>query len=204
MLDRALRLVFRDLTTFFLIVFAAFLPLELAFSFAFQDVAGVRDLHETIRSLPAEDSIRGVGPDRLETSDRARQALIAMQVIVAVLLVIPIRRVMRMQAAGEVPSVWGAYLRRHPADRSPRTGANRGERLLACLGGAAFALAIGLIGAYLGNLVITLLPRELLWGVGALIVTAVKAAALPFLLVPLASFGQGGEGEAREAQNHKT
>lgn len=141
MLDRALTITFRNLSTLFLVAAVFFVPLHLVHAFLFRDVLAVAELRPEIASFPETKKVRNVGP--AEFADE-RTALGIVFIVEAGLLVVVLGaalRVVEVDRNDDVPTVGDAL-----ADSMQSLGRVRLQRPgVVVLCGAIGALAAWLV-----------------------------------------------------------
>jgi hypothetical protein len=182
MFDKAMRLLFADLSTFFLVVAVVTIPLHMAHAFLFRGVIEISPLHPQLETFPESRLIGGVGKTDLAA---ARTWLLVVTLVELALLPLVFRAtraVVESQQAGEVPRVWRAWLRPGPAApraRPPRAG------LVAAATGLGVAVLVWWLARTAGLLATEFLSEPLAYlGVG-LTEGVSRALALPFFLVPV-------------------
>lgn len=199
MLDRSLRLTFRDLSTYFLMVAAVILPLEVVYAAFFSDVIAVRAVHGEIARLPGGGAILDVTGDRLMVARLARWGLNLVELGLLPWLVGATRRVLEVTDRGGTATVARALTARgRPAPA--RAGAWR-ARMPLLVTTAAISLAIGLLVRYLGDLVTDPVQGPGAWALVALVETVARAAGAPLFLVAAAESGRTTEGELKGMPN---
>lgn len=202
MLDRCLRLTFRDFSTYFLIVAAVVLPLEFAYGAVFSDVIAVRELQPEIERLPEGARLLDVTRERLTLARRARAALNVVQLLLLPWMAGATRRALEAADRGRVPTLPRSFGR---PGLSPLRGRDATRARLRHFGTllATFAVAagVGLLVRYLGELVIEPSQGPGSWALVAAAETAARAAGAPFFLVAWAETGRVEEGEAEPAPN---
>lgn len=195
MLDRSWRVLFRNFSTFFLVVGVITIPLHLVHAFVFRDVIAVAELHSEIKELPANLKVRGVGAEDLDRARFAGWAVTALEIALLPLLLGATRRVVEVDEDGGVPEVIDAY--RHAARRStshrPPPGA---VKTLAPA--AVVALALGALATVAGGYLIEPLGDTFAWVGAGLVDGGARALGAGFFLVPvvyLARRAKGGQGD---------
>ncbi len=180
MFDRGLRFTFRNLATLFLMVAAIVVPLNLVNTYAFKDVARVRETGAQIEQL--DKAILGVDQDRFETAERFDLVVIVVELALLPLLLGAALKVAQDEAASRLPKVSAglAYGLRHP--RVGALLADPGLTISAVVGAGALWFLASRIGGILAE---PLYDRAAWAGLGLLRGLAFSVAA-PFLLGPLA------------------
>lgn len=105
MLGRALDIAFKNLATLFCVCAVIFLPLNLAHALAFRNVLAVSELRADIAAFPEGRKVRNVGTAELRNE---RASGVALMIVEAGLLVIVFgaaRRVIDVEAEGDVATV---------------------------------------------------------------------------------------------------
>jgi hypothetical protein len=162
MLDRALRATFRNFSTLFLLAALVFVPLHIAYAFAFRRVLAVSELHRAIAQFPGGRLVQGVGREQLSNAHAWSLGLTLLEAVLLPFLVAAADRVLAEDARSGVPTVLGA-LSLAPA----RLAAPPRDRAPAAAGGAVVALAVAWLARSVGLLVAEPLPARLAWaGVG--------------------------------------
>jgi hypothetical protein len=182
MLDRAWRVLFRNFSTFFLVVAVVAIPLHLAHAFLFRDVIAVQELHPDIEELPQDLRVRGVGADDVSDWRTTAWAFTALELALLPLFLAATRRVIEVDQEGGVPGVLDAY--RHVVDRRSLPRPSAGD--IAGLGAAlVLGLVIGGLARAAGLLAIEPLGDARAWAGAALVEGAARALGAGFFLVPL-------------------
>jgi hypothetical protein len=109
LLDRTLRMSFRNFSTLFLLVATVTVPLHLAHAVAFRSVLALRELHPAIEAFPKSKQIRGVGRADLAAARRAGLAVTVAELALVPFLVGAAGRALAHDARGEVPTVTGSW-----------------------------------------------------------------------------------------------
>ncbi|MEA2497762.1 MAG: hypothetical protein QOH26_167 [Actinomycetota bacterium] len=191
MLDRALRLTFRNFPTLFLMVAAISVPAATIYCFIFRNAIAVHELHDTILTFPGGRQVAGVGRQTLLVSRWVGWGLVLAGVLLIPYLARAARRVLEREAAGEVPTVLDA-LREKPSTK-PRLkeafAAARGP-LIVCL---VIALLVGTLTLLVGLALSEFLSEGRLWAGVGLARGVAWAMSVPFVLVPLALSSQPSE-----------
>lgn len=180
-----LRLVFRNYSTLFLVVAVLVVPLHLAHSFVYKEVAQVQELHPYIENQPRGRQVQGVG--RAGLAEARRRYL---WVLIAELLLLPVfagatRRVLVVDAAGGLPGVIDAY-RNLLSKRGTRSGGSPSpaSRFGAVASGILLALVISWLVRGIGLLMAEMGPDAARWLIAGLTGALAFAAGAPFALVP--------------------
>jgi hypothetical protein len=183
MLDRAFRLVLRDLSTYFLIVATVAVPLHVVHGFVFQRVVAVSELHEEIEHFPEDVKVRKVGPSELSLFRATGWGVAALEVLFIPLLVGAARRVLSARAEQRLPTVPDAWSHALSGTRGALASLRRpglwGPALLV-------ALVLGLLAEQAGLLAIEPLSDGTTWAGDAVVRAAARSLAAPFLIIPLA------------------
>ncbi|MGH2774580.1 MAG: hypothetical protein ACRDJT_03995 [Actinomycetota bacterium] len=182
LVDWALKTTLRNFSTFWLIVAAVTIPLNLAWATLFQDVIAAREIHEDIESLPSEDPVRGVDGDAIERSRYAQLIVLALELGSIPLLLRATRRAIEQDASGHVPTALGAW---RAVGRSSGARSSARWQLSVALAMAGFALVVLILATLIGALLAAPMPDSVAWLVVGLTRGAALALALPFLLVGL-------------------
>ena len=180
LVDRALKTALRNFSTFWLIVAAVSIPLNLAWAVGFQDVVATRAIHADIESLPTGDTVRGVDEEAIDRARYGELIVLALQIAIIPVLLRATRRAIERDAEGHVPTALGAFggvFRSSRARRPTRFSAS------VALAMAAFALIVGIFATLIGDLLVEAAGGSVAWLVLALSRGTVLALALPFLLV---------------------
>ncbi|MDQ3766596.1 MAG: hypothetical protein M3346_04540 [Actinomycetota bacterium] len=186
MLDNVLRIVFRNFSTLFLVVAMLIVPVHLAYSFIYKDVAQVEELHPYIENLPRGRQVQNVGRAVLAEARRRFVWVTVAQALLLPLLAGATRRVVGVDAAGGLPGVIDAY--RHLLSKRvgpARRTASWGPRLAAVASGVVLALVIGWLVQTIGFLFAEVGPDGARWLIAGMTRATAFAAAAPFALVPL-------------------
>jgi hypothetical protein len=180
--DRALRTTLRNFSTFWLIVAAVTIPLNLAWALLYDDVIATQELHADIEALPPGDEVRGVDGEAIDRADRARLLVLALELALIPILVRATRRAIEREASGRVPTALAAW---RSVARASGPQAAGPWRLSVVLSMAAFALVLWGLGTLIGWLLAALVPDSIAWLAVGLTRGGALALALPFLLVGL-------------------
>jgi hypothetical protein len=188
-LNNMLRLVFKNFSTLFLVVAVLVVPLHLAYSFVYKEVAQVQELHPYIENQPRGRQVQGVG--RAGLAEARRRYL---WILIAELLLLPVfagatRRVLVVEAAGGLPGVIDAY--RNLSKRGTRTGGkpSPASRFGAVASGLLLALVICWLVQGVGLLIAEMGPDAARWLIAGLTRALAFAAGAPFALVPATAPG---------------
>lgn len=182
LLDRLLRLVVRNFSTMFLVVFVVIVPLHLIYAFFFLDVFSVRELHPAIADFPESRLVRGVGRSDVTQARIWFWVVVGAELLLIPLVVRALRRVLELDHEGLVPDALTAW-----KTTGSRTGLDISPP------GASEVMGMILIGFVVGALtwlpldaLVGLLPDTVV-GVGAALADATsRAAGAAFALVGLA------------------
>ncbi len=185
MLSNVLRVVFRNFSTLFLVVAVLLVPVHLAYTFTYRDVAQVEELHPYIENLPRGRQVQGVGRAVLADARRKFVWVTVAEILLLPLLAGATRRVVAVDGAGGLPGVWDAY--RHMLSRqgAPARTASWGSRLITLASGVALALVIGWLVQTIGFLGAEVGPDGARWLIAGMARAITFAAAAPFGLVAL-------------------
>ncbi len=185
MLSNVLRVVFRNFSTLFLVVAVLLVPVHLAYTFTYRDVAQVEELHPYIENLPRGRQVQGVGRAVLADARRKFVWVTVAEILLLPLLAGATRRVVAVDGAGGLPGVWDAY--RHMLSRQgiPARSESWGPRLVTLASGVALALVIGWLVQTIGFLVAEVGPDGARWLIAGMARAIAFAAAAPFGLVAL-------------------
>lgn len=191
-LDNALRYVFRNYSTLFLLVALIAVPLHLAYTFAYRDVVAVGDLHHFIAELPLARKVAGVGRGRLAESKTAWLGVTAIELALIPLFAGAARRTVEVDAAGGLPKVIDSLAHAWPGRKrgAPRAAGGLAERLAALAGGLVLGLAAGWLFRRIGLVLSELVGRERLWVVVGLAEGMARAVGAPLALVSLGCFAR--------------
>ncbi|MBA2273536.1 MAG: hypothetical protein H0W21_06505 [Actinobacteria bacterium] len=186
MLNNTLRIVFRNFSTLFLVVAVLLVPVHLAYTFIYKDVAQVEELHPYIENLPRGRQVQGVGRAVLAEARRRFVWVIVAEALLLPLLVGATRRVVAVDAAGGLPGVIDAY-RHLPAKRAgpAHRTASPAARLAALASGVVLAVVIGWLVQTIGLLGAEVGPDGARWLIAGMSRAIALAAAAPFALVAL-------------------
>jgi hypothetical protein len=177
LLDRGLRLAFRNFSTLFLIVATVTFPLQIAYGYVFRDVLAVSELHPVIEGSPNYRMIKGVNADRLASARRAFALTTVVEIAALGLLLGAARRVLETDARDEVPGAFQSWRGVNPSGFSLRR-----EGLASVVIAVLFAALIGVLIEATGKLLLEAVPDDVLWAGSALVHGAARAAAAPFAL----------------------
>lgn len=187
MLDRSLRLTFRNFATLFFLAATVTVPLHVGIAFVHRDVIGVSELHPAIDEFPPLRQVRGVGPPDL---DAARRALLVATLVEVALLAVAVgatKRVLAAEGRGRLPGVIDGWAHGLGA-LTQRSGAGRAGPLEIIVGAALGAVA-GYSIYRMGVPLVEAVPADFRFGPAGLLEGVARAFGAPFLLVPLALFG---------------
>jgi hypothetical protein len=182
MVDRALRLVFRNYWTIFFVVASVTVPLQVAYASVWHNVIAVRELHDDIAEFPPLRQVHGVGREQLRESRIAFWAIVAAELALIPLFVRATSRVLEVDGEKGVPSAvdaWRSALSRGRRRTTARALARPGPLIT----GALLALAVGALVQAAGRLLVEPLSDDRAFvGVG-LVDGVARAAGAPFFLV---------------------
>ena len=184
MLDRALRLTFRNFPTLFLMVAAISVPVASIYCFIFRNAIAVHELHDTILTFPGKRQVAGVGRETLLISRWVGWGLVLLGIAMTPYLVRAARRVLERDASGELPTVSDA-LREKPAT-IPRLKDTIKARSGVLIAGAVVGLAVGILTLLVGLAAAGFLSSGRLWAGVGLARGIAWAMGVPFVLVPAA------------------
>jgi hypothetical protein len=184
MLDRALRLTFRNYGTLALLAGAMSFPASLIYCYVYRKTITLGELHGTILAFPGSRQVSGVGHDTLVTARVIGWGLVALGVLLLPLLVRATRRILERDAEGHAPTVPDAIRSRPAGTPSLLPPLRRsGPQFLIS---TAVALVVGWLALEAGLRLAELLSDRRLWvGVGAARALG-WAVGVPFVLVPWA------------------
>lgn len=186
MLDNVLRIVFRNFSTLFLVVAVLVVPVHLAYTFTYKDVAQVEELHPYIENLPRGRQVQGVGRAVLAEARRRYVWVTVAEALLLPLLAGATRRVVAVDAAGGLPGVIDAYRHLLSKQLGPaRRKASPAARMGAVAAGVLLALVIGWLVQTIGLLGAEVGPDGARWLIAGIARATAFAAAAPFALVPL-------------------
>ena len=182
LVDRALKTTLRNFSTFWLIVAAVTIPLNVAWAFLYQDVIATREIHADIETLPTGDKVRGIDEEAIDQARYAQLIVLALEVALIPLLLRATRRAIEREAAGHVPTALAAWrgIARSSGPRPPSRW-----RASVALPMAGFALVVWMLASLIGGLLVDPAGDSVAWLVLALTRGGALALALPFLLVGL-------------------
>jgi hypothetical protein len=194
LLDRVLRLLFRNFATLFLATALITVPLQVGYELAFHDVVAVGHLHGFIDEFPEGRQVRGVGTTDLDRYRSWGLAIALIEIALVPLLVRMTRRVLEADRDKKVPGVaraWASVLER-------RSRGSRPAGWSAALGaGLIVGAGVLVLGHAITGVVAEPVARDYLWAVLAVGRGVARAAAAPFLLVPLAAIAPGSPDRGR-------
>jgi hypothetical protein len=188
MLDRAVALTLRNLSTLFLLGAIVFVPLHLAHAFAFRNVLSVADIRGDISEFPEGKKVRNVGTEELGDERSTLLVLLLVEAGISVLLVGGARRVVEIDDGDGVPTVTDAWSHALPLLQTVPVSARSSGPLLVCG-------SIGVLAAFLiyriGALATELLGDDKAFvGVG-LSRGAAVALFVTFVIGPVAALSTG-------------
>ena len=105
MLGRALDIAFRNLATLFCVCAVIFVPLHLAHALVFRNVLAVSEVRADIEAFPEGRKVKNVGPAELRDERATGMALVIVEAGLLVIVVGAARRVIDVEAEGEVATV---------------------------------------------------------------------------------------------------
>ena len=182
MLESALQATFRNFSTLFLIVAVVVFPLHLVYGLTFRDEIAVRELHPEIAELPSDRRVRGVGPADIDRARLAGYVVWLVEIALIPLFVKAARRALDATERGDVATVADAW--RGAFGRAPRQWLPGGTAAFA--GGVGMAVLVLLMIEVSGLLLTDMLPDGPRFAGAVVVDTLARAAALPFVLTPLA------------------
>lgn len=185
MVDRSLRLTFRNFSTLFLLALVVFGPLYVGYNFYFRDVITVREIHDVIRTFPGKRQVGGVGRAELDLARSVSLAALALSLVALPLLARHARRIFERDAAGEAPTVTDA-LRNSPSSKSSlRTAVTQG--LPATVAGVLVGLGVWWLTQRIGSGLSEFLPEDQAWTVVGASEAISRAAGAAFVIGAIAS-----------------
>lgn len=154
-LDHVVRIIVRNFSTLFLVVFGILLPMHLIYGLFFQDVFVVRDLHPAIAEFPERRMVRGVGRSDVAQARLWFWILAVLELALIPLFVRALARVVALDRAGRLPDAVTAWKtigdRSHLHDEPTPSG----RTLAACVG---IGVAIGALVWLIASVVVELVP----------------------------------------------
>ena len=180
MLDRTLRLAFRNYVTLFLFVATFAVAIHLVYLFLFRDVVGLSEIHDAIREFPPQRQVRGVGHRDLDAWRIGNAVVTLVEIALVPFLAKGAARVIEQDERGEVPTVGAALT----------ATMKRGYRWFPSLreaGPLLVTVAVALLTWWFvrstGLLLVEPVGRDSEWAAVAVVEGAARAAAAPFVLV---------------------
>lgn len=180
-MDHALKTTFRNYATLFFVVAALTVPVHVLHSFVYRDVVAVREIHEAVEELEPGQQVRRVSSDDLDRYRMTGWLIAAVEVALIPVLAGAVRMVLAARDAISVPAAWSHAVAGWRADL-PRLAHPIG----AIAGGAVVALTVGVMLRATGLLLSEPVGEAVSFGPVGLTEGIARAAAAPFLLVPLA------------------
>jgi hypothetical protein len=184
MLDRGLALTFKNYATLFFVCAAVTVPIHIAYSFAFKNEIGLRELHAQIESFPPLREVKGVSKHDLDVARIASGAIALFELALLPLGVKAFRRVFEDEHDGvsTVPAAWRAAWGR---DYRWDPDALR-RRLGVILSAAALAIAVGFGCDRITALLAEPVSPTYAFTIVGLATALSRAVAAPFFLGPAA------------------
>ncbi|MEA2461557.1 MAG: hypothetical protein QOH90_1734 [Actinomycetota bacterium] len=180
MLDRTLRVTFKNYSTLFLLAAAFSVPASLIYAFFFRNAIAVSELHDTILGFPGKRQVAGVGHQTLITARLVGWGLVVLGVLSLPFLMRAAGRILERDRSGHAPTVWDALTTKPEASTSIG-GILAGPLPLAAA--SIVALVVGVLALFVGLSLSEFLSSGRLWvGVG-LARGVAWAAGVPFVLV---------------------
>ena len=187
MLSKMVDTTLRNLSTLALVCAIVLAPLHFVYAFVNRDAIAVREMSPAIESFPEGRQVRSVGRAELDRERLSRWLVIALEVLLAVpLLLRPTRRVLQADAEGRITTAVGAF------SGELRSGSSPDLRLVAA--GAAIALMVVALVQVSGSILVPMLEDTSEWAGVFASETLARSLGLPFLLTALA----GSRAAARE------
>lgn len=191
MLDRSLRLAFRNYSTLFLFVIVLVLPLHLAYTYVFRDVFTVSELHSQIANLTGGRRVHGVGPADLRVAQLTLLGFSLAELALVPFLARGARAALAADLTGGVPTAMGAWRGVFSSGRGGRRAvpagfSSAGSPVAGVLGGLLMTLLVVFLVERIGVLAIQPLRGEQLWVAIGTVQAAARASGAPFLLAALA------------------
>ena len=187
LLDRSFRFVFRNFSTLFLVVAAVTVTAHLVYGLLYRKVLEVTEIHPFIEELGPGRYVKEVGAKDLEASRTAALVLAGIQLLLVPLLVGATRRVLAVDARGEVPTALDAL--RHPRGGPRLSFAPTTGRVGTWIGGALVAAAVWFLTERAGLVLAEPVPDGLNFVVLPVVRGAALALGAPFLLGAVAVAG---------------
>jgi hypothetical protein len=184
MLDKALRLTFKNYSTLVLVAAVFSIPVSLVYCFVFRGAIAVGELHNTILAFPGKRQVAGVGHDTLIMARWVGWGIVLLGVLSLLFLARPARRVLERDDEGHAPTVVDS-LRNRPS-RSPGVLGTLRENPGVVAIGAIVAIAVGWLALQAGMTLSEILSEKRLWTGVAITRGLAWSLAAPFVLVPLA------------------
>lgn len=178
LLERGGRAALRNFSTLFLLAASFLLPLHLAFALIFQDVIAVHELHGEIATFNDLRQVRNVGSGDLTAFRIAGVALLAVELALVPIATKAARRVIELDEAGGLPTVWDAWRNVRGSEGIEWRGSPRGPLIVAFV----YAIALGWILEKLLLLIAELATEDGFFALYALAQGTARSAAAPFLL----------------------
>lgn len=158
MLERALSRTFSNLSTLILVAFVFALPIHLAQAYLFRDVLAVQELAPEISSLPEGRLVRGVDKGDFQAERIALLIAIGIDLLLLPLAYRAAKRVLDVEAAGDIPGVIDAW--KHLGSTA-RPGLSSGPLVITAALGIIAAVLVVLIGDVLAGMA----SADLAWAV---------------------------------------
>lgn len=180
MIDRALRLTFRNYWTLFFTVAALTVPLQVAYATIWHNVIAVRELQSRIEAFPPLRQVHGVGRAQLHEARVAFWVIVAIEIALLPVLVRAARRILEVDAAGGVTQIADAWRGAFARGGSILKGLSRPGPLIT---GAAIAVIVGTLVLGGGRLLVEPIGDERAFAGIGLVDGVARAAGAPFFLV---------------------
>ena len=186
-LDRVLALTWRNFATLFLIVALVTVPLHVARTFIYRKVLVVREFEPDIQKFAPGREVRGIGPEDLDASRRSLLIVTAVELALLPLAVGAVRRVLRADGSGSVPSVADSWA--HSVRELLRRAPGAPPTIPALAGAAAVGVIAGVLLERIGLLLSEPVPLYLSFAPIGVTEGVSRAIGAIFFLVPLALLG---------------
>ena len=195
MLDRAARTTVRNFSTLFLVCLVVFLPLEMAYAFIHREAIEVRELTTYIEELEGGRRVNGVGPAELESAERNRAILTAIELALVPIMISAARRVLDRDEDGEIATATDAFKHSLTPLRIGPFPAPSGFGAVGL--SVVFSFLVGFAAYKCGGLLLDVFPDRLDFGILGVVEACARSIALPWFLVTWIEAGRARERRGR-------